>query len=187
MARHPEVLQPTRASRATDIVRQAVNRGKPLPLQVMLEAMWGLRDEARRLADLPPTDRAYNPQRARATLLAAVSIAEKAAPYVHPKLANVAVRPEDDEEAQSRRASQETVRKALAGASIDDLSKIWMSLAKGDEGELSEALGGQPQGVIEDLRGGDHAGEEGALDGDDGLRSDRGGHDEARDGEGDAE
>jgi hypothetical protein len=43
---HPALHQPSKRSRTRDVLRQAVNAGKPLPLQVMLETMWRWHEQA---------------------------------------------------------------------------------------------------------------------------------------------
>lgn len=45
----PEFNAPTKRSRTADILRAAVNAGRPLPLAMMLKSMWRCRDEAIRL------------------------------------------------------------------------------------------------------------------------------------------
>lgn len=125
--------------RTNELIRRAVNDGKPLPLQVMLETMWRYRDEALRY-EHPPGHPNHDPTLARQYRMAAVAVAEKAAPYVHPKLQNVSIRPEDEDEAEQRRASSRLTTDLLKGKSVKELGELWLAIAKGDEGELAELV-----------------------------------------------
>jgi hypothetical protein len=116
----------TKSSRTASIVRDAINAGKPLPLAVMLEQMWKFRDEAIRLeVDDPLLARQYR--------LAAMNAAKDAAPYVHPRLANVAVRPEDELEAQERRAVSRSIADQVEGKNVKELGKLWLAVARGEK------------------------------------------------------
>lgn len=136
--RDEHLHQPNKRLRTNALIRQAVNEGKPLPLQVLLEAMWELRDEAQHLTTLSADHEDYNPNLARELRKMAVVVAEKAAPYVHPRLANVAVRPEDEEEAEERRAASRLTSDLLQGKSAKELVELWLAVAKGDPRELAE-------------------------------------------------
>jgi hypothetical protein len=135
---HQQLHQPSKRLRTNALIRQAINDGKPLPLQVMLEAMWELRDESMHLASLPPEHADHNPTLARELRKMAIVVAEKAAPYVHPRLSNVAVRPEDEEEAEERRAANRLTSDLLKGKSVKELGELWLVVAKGDSKELAE-------------------------------------------------
>lgn len=136
MAVPEEFHAPTRTTRVKDIVRQAVNDGRPLPLAVLLESMWKWRDEA--LLKEDPASEDYDPLAARQCRMAAVTVAEKAAPYVHPKLSNIALRPEDEEEAEARRTANRITADQLKGKSVAELGRIYLALAKGDTDEVAE-------------------------------------------------
>lgn len=133
MPSHEELLAPTKRTRTRDVLRAAINSGKPLPLTVLLESMWQYRDEAIRRESLMPGDDGYDPHAARACRMTAVAIAEKAAVYVHPKLANVTLRPEDDIEAADRRAAQRLSASQLQGKSVTELGSLYLSILKGEE------------------------------------------------------
>lgn len=137
-ALHPELHAPTKRSRTTDVIRAAVNDGKPLPLAVMLENMWRYRDEAARLE--APGSREYDPMAARACRMAAQKCAVDAAPFVHPKLANVAIRPEDEDEAEERKAAARVTADSLRGRSVMELERIFQQIAKGEDVEDSSPL-----------------------------------------------
>lgn len=132
---HPELHQPTKRSRTTDVVRAAVNSGKPLPLTVMLENMWRYRDEAVRLEAARNGDSDYDPSLARACRLAAQKCAVDAAPFVHPKLANVAIRPEDEDEAEERKAAARVTVDSLRGRSVTELGRMFLQITKGEDVE----------------------------------------------------
>ena len=119
---------PTKSSRTASIIRDAVNAGRPLPLAVILETMWKWRDEAIRLED-------SDPLLARQYRNVALLAAEKAAPYVHPRLANVAVRPEDEIEAQERRQLTHSIAASVEGKSVKELGRMWLAAARGEKHE----------------------------------------------------
>ena len=121
-----------------DVIRQAVNDGKPLPLTVLLESMWKYRDEAIRLENRFSEE--YDPLAARQARMAAVVVAEKASPYVHPKLANVAIRPEDEDEAEDRKAAARITADSLRGKDVFELSRMFKQIAKGEDLEESLSL-----------------------------------------------
>jgi hypothetical protein len=137
-ALHPELHAPTKRSRTTDVVRAAVNAGRPLPLAVMLENMWRYRDEAQRLEAARSGDPGYDPSLARACRLAAQKCAVDAARFVHPKLANVAIRPED-EDADRKAAARVTVD-SLRGRSVTELGRMFLQIAKGEDLEEASPL-----------------------------------------------
>ena len=133
---HSALHNPAPRTRTASIVKAAVNEGKSLPLAVLLKHMWAY-DE---LADVYAKIQDHDPHLLGFYRKMAVTIAEKAAPYVHPKLQNVAVRPEDDEEAEDRRLMQQLTRDSIKGKSVKELGQLYLALAKGDEKELSELV-----------------------------------------------
>ena len=74
--------------RASDIIKKALAEGRPLPLQVLLDAMWRLLDDAQRLESSGNPDDAIV---ARVTKDRALRLAAEAAPYVHPKQASTII------------------------------------------------------------------------------------------------
>ncbi len=128
---HPELLAPTRRTRTTDVVRNHVNAGRPLPLTVLLDSMCRYYDEALRLED--PTNTDHDPHAAKLCRMAAVAVAEKAAPYVHPKFASVTLRPEDEEEAAERRSLQRLTAESLQGKTVAELGRMYLAVVKGED------------------------------------------------------
>lgn len=121
-----ELIAPSRAMRARDIIATAVNDGKPLPLQVMLEAMWMARDKLIGYVELQ--DQGAVTQWWEKTLKAA----EKVAPYVHPHLATETVDTGLDGQ-EGRAVSAWSVMQALRGKSDEDLHEAYQALVKGEE------------------------------------------------------
>jgi hypothetical protein len=68
--------------RPPDLIAEAMASGKPLPLDVMLNAMWRLLEDAERLE---ATNNPDNAMVARVARDRALRVAEMAAPYVHPR------------------------------------------------------------------------------------------------------
>jgi hypothetical protein len=82
-----------RKPRTADIVERATAEGKPLPLEVMLDAMWRLVDEAQRLeADGHPDDAIV----ARVTRDRLFRVAAEVAPYIHPRMASTVIAGDPD-------------------------------------------------------------------------------------------
>jgi hypothetical protein len=113
-----------KAFRTAQIVKQAVNDGKPLPLQVMLEAMWDLRDRAISAAE-------------RGLEAEAVAMTEKmlgaaatAAPYCHPKMAAVPVDQGLGVD-EGRALSAYAMMEALRGKSSADLNRAYLDAVAG--------------------------------------------------------
>lgn len=135
---HAELHKPTKRSRTADVVRAAVNAGRPLPLAVMLENMWHFRDEAIRIEGMADGDYGHDATAAKACRFAAQKCAEGASPYIHPKLASVSIRPEDEEEAEERRAQNRLTTESLKGKDVHELGRLYLAIAKGDVRELEE-------------------------------------------------
>jgi len=78
----------TKAPRTSDLIARAIDQGKPLPLEVMLDTMWSLLDEAARLrASRDPGDQIS----ARVFADRALATARDCAPYIHARLASTTV------------------------------------------------------------------------------------------------
>lgn len=124
--RHPSVayVPPSRRQRAREIVRKAINDGKPLPLQVMLETMW----EFRRLAT--EAKEAQDTVGEAAMLAKTLDAASRAAPYVHPKLSTEPVDGTDGEEGKMNSAW--AVFNALKERSDEDVALAYQALVKGE-------------------------------------------------------
>ena len=82
-----------RKPRTADIVADAVAQGRKLPLQVLLESLWRLVDEAEQLESSDNPDDAVVARVARDR---ALRVAEMAAPYVHPKMASTIISRDED-------------------------------------------------------------------------------------------
>jgi len=78
----------TKAPRTSHLIARAIDQGKPLPLEVMLDTMWSLLDEAARLrASRDPGDQIS----ARVFADRALATARDCAPYIHARLASTTV------------------------------------------------------------------------------------------------
>ncbi len=133
MVTHSELLAPSKRTRTNDALRAHVNAGRPLPLTVLLDSMCRYYDEAIRLED--PTNLDHDPHAAKLCRMAAVAVAEKAAPYVHPKFASVTLHPEDEEEAAERRSLQRLTAESLSGKTVAELGRMYLAVVKGEDPE----------------------------------------------------
>jgi hypothetical protein len=110
--------------RTIDIIKDAINDGKPLPLQVMLEAMWDFR---RRAAE---ADARQNDAEATAMLRSMLNSAIAAAPYCHPKLGAIPANQGLDPEGGAV-LSAHAVMEALKGRSQVELNRAYLDAVQG--------------------------------------------------------
>ncbi len=117
--------------RRIDAAAALLSGSRPLPLDIMLEAMWS------HYQDAEISKAEGNAERAAAKLAAAAEQAERCAPYVHPRLAAATV----------------THRDALDDLSVDQLRALLAVTER-----AAGAIGGTIEGEAEPAVGGDEAG-----------------------------
>lgn len=122
----------TKRLRSVDIIKAAVNDGKPLPLQVMLEAMWNFRDRAEQARDNG------NDVEAIAMEGKMLVAAATAAPYCHPKLgaidANQGLGPDE-----GRALSAHALFEAFRGKTAVEANRIYLEAVNGRLPEVAPA------------------------------------------------
>jgi hypothetical protein len=124
-----------RKPRASDIIEKATAEGKPLPLQVMLDTMWRLVDEAQRLeSDGQPDDQIV----ARVTRDRLFRVAAEVAPYIHPRMASTVIAGDPDNlikvthEARFARLTDESARRFLEAIRAGSMTIEDVDAALGD-------------------------------------------------------
>jgi hypothetical protein len=110
-----------RRPRASDFIEQALNQGKPLPLQVLLDAMWRLLDDAQRLESSGNADDAII---ARVAKDRALRLAGEAAPYLHPRMASTIVSGDEDNPINVRHTHADRFARLTDEAAIRFLKAI---------------------------------------------------------------
>jgi hypothetical protein len=137
MARHltpvplPDNVAPLR-QRARQKVREDVDQalvdGAPAPLLVMLENLTHWHSEAHRLeASDDPADAVH----ARIARHNAQRAAEAAAPFVHARLANVAVQGDEDQPVRHEHTHRLDA-KSLMGKSVTELGALYLKVVQGE-------------------------------------------------------
>ena len=114
-----------------EAVDEAIASGGPIPLVVMLENLKYWHDQAVAFeASSSPDDKIH----ARIARANAQRCAEAAAPYVHARLANVAVG--GDEEAPLRHVhsvDKDQFRQSLAGKTVQELGAMFLAICRGED------------------------------------------------------
>lgn len=121
-----------------DLIADAVDRGQPLPLTIMLDNLFFWVEETNRLeASTDPADRPI----ARIARHNAQRVAVDCAQFVHPKLSTQTIA--GDEEQPLTVEHQHKVRLGaddLKGKSVKELGAIWLAMTSGDKQRLASLI-----------------------------------------------
>jgi hypothetical protein len=118
--------------RSSDLVQGAVDRGQPLPLEVLLNNLHYWWSESQRLE---PIDASL----ARIARHQAQRAAIEAAPYVHAKLSQQQISGDQEAPLEIQHVHRLSADE-LRGKSVKELGDIYLALAQSDKQRLAELL-----------------------------------------------